>query len=223
MSAQRNVYVPKHFDTLNVIVLYSSHSAKNTKFPNIDINGKNLTRHHYDLIKKRFNNEKQLNIIYVYGNENDIHKHVPNDVTVLINENYESNGDSRSLNLALYNCKIQNCLIIDGKHVWSDNMLDNVTKADFSSSFVLLGKDCDNSIGSIIDENKTPELLMFNSPNKYSGVTFISEQSMPALRKMTTNKNTHKLLTFELINDILKKDKTIKAILDNTIRTESCL
>ncbi len=220
---QRNIYVPNKVDKLNFIILYSNYSAKNTRFPVFKYKNENYINHHANLIRKRFSREKDIEIYCVYGNnEKQVAASLPNEAISVFNEKYNETGDARSICLALYNMAATNCFIIDGRFGWTENILDNIRLQDLQNSFVLLGNKCDNIIGSVVTNNK-PEILMHGSKNRFSGISFINGKSMGMLRSIVSDPDNNKLLSFEILNKLIEKNKDFYAIVDDTIGTELCL
>lgn len=164
----------------------------------------NLITHQLNVIREAV----PLNeIVLVCGHQAEkVMNNTPNDIVKIHNENYETTNVLRSIGLGLRACTTDRILIIYGDLLFNQEALSNA-QLEESSVFIdrygLLNSD---SVGCTYDENLVVEQLLYDLPNKWAQIMFVTNRELSLLKNIAWDRDKDRLFGFEAVNEIINKN-----------------
>jgi choline kinase len=212
------IYEPKETKLINVIIpaagigrrmkSYGCKSlllVKNNKL--IDLQIKNIE-----------NSIPNHEIILITGFDSDrLMNNSPDHLIKIENEKYYENNVSKSISIGLRATKDSNHILI----LFGDLLLNNETidKIDFQKSSIVISEHMgDNEVGCNINQKGSLEYMMFDLPNKWAQIIYLTGKELTLFKKIVWSKQNHKKFCFELINDVVSQGGHFQCIKDKDIR-----
>ena len=181
----------------------------------LNIQDKKLIDIQLDHVNNRFPNNE---IILITGFDSErLMNHSPDNIIKIENEKYYENNVVRSISIGLRAAKDnQYVLIIFGDILLNMKALDLINQNE--SSIVISNHMSDNEVGCNINSKGQLEYMMFDLPNKWGHIIYLTGKELDLFKKHTWNKNKDKKFCFEIINDIVNQGGRIKCIIDDDIK-----
>lgn len=151
-------------------------------------------------------NLKRQEIIVVAGFKYDKikEKYSAKNLKIIENPLYDNTNVASSIALGLEHTSSNNIVILYGDLIFNSYAL----KAPFgresmiiTDKYGLMDKD---EVGSVIVNNKVQN-MMYDLPNKWAHILYITGNELSALRMLCKNTNYHNHFGFELINQIISE------------------
>ena len=169
-------------------------------------------------IKHISNTIPQHEIILITGFDSErLMSHSPDDIIKIENEKYYENNVIRSISMGLRATKNNDHILI----IFGDVLLNRVTleKIDYSKSSIIISSHMsDNEVGCNINNKGNLEYMMFDLPNKWGHIMYLTSKELDLFKKNAWSKQKDKKFCFEIINDIVNQGGKIKCIIDDDIK-----
>jgi len=169
-------------------------------------------------IKHISNTIPQHEIILITGFDSErLMSHSPDDIIKIENEKYYENNVIRSISIGLRATKNNDHILI----IFGDVLLNRVTleKIDYSKSSIIISSHMsDNEVGCNINNKGNLEYMMFDLPNKWGHIMYLTSKELDLFKKNAWSKQKDKKFCFEIINDIVNQGGKIKCIIDDDIK-----
>lgn len=158
-------------------------------------------------------------IILITGFDSDrlIHNS-PNDIIKIENEKYYENNVTRSISIGMRATKNNDhILIIFGDLLFNQKSIE---KININESSIIISNDMeDGEVGCNINGKGLLEYMMFDLPNKWGHILYLTSKELTLFKKIISNKNNEKKFCFEIINEVVNQGGRFKCIKDNNIKT----
>jgi choline kinase len=180
-------------------------NIKNEKLIDIQINliNKNLPNNEIILITG-FDTERLMN-------------NSPNNIIKIENEKYYENNVVRSIDIGLRATKDNDhILIVFGDILFNEFVLENINFSE--SSIIISNHMSDNEVGCNINEKGYLEYMMFDLPNKWGHIVYLTAKELLLFKKLTWNKQSDKKFCFEIINEIINQGGKFKCLVNKNIK-----
>jgi choline kinase len=172
----------------------------------IKYNNQPIVVHQYKTINKYFPEAK---IVYVCGFDSKrlvsyVKKHLPSNIDILYNKNYDKLNYAYSLYLAKDYLN-DDCIILFG-----DKTFNNIFKG-FDTQFgsqIFVNTKQKSKLGCIIDENKVYNIC-YDLDNYLLETYFVCKRDTSLLKTILDNKLNHNCFVFEIINKMIDLNSNI--------------
>ena len=141
----------------------------------------------------------------------------PQDIIKIENEKYYENNVVRSISIGLRATKENDHILI----IFGDVLLNEETlaKIDYQQSSIIISSYMsDNEVGCNINNKGNLEYMMFDLPNKWGHIIYLTSKELDLFKKNVWSKYKDKKFCFEIINDIVTQGGKFKCIIDDDIR-----
>ncbi|MHA2218362.1 MAG: NTP transferase domain-containing protein [Candidatus Hodarchaeales archaeon] len=141
----------------------------------------------------------------------------PQDIIKIENEKYYENNVVRSISIGLRATKENDHILI----IFGDVLLNEETlaKIDYQQSSIIISPYMsDNEVGCNINNKGNLEYMMFDLPNKWGHIIYLTSKELDLFKKNVWSKYKDKKFCFEIINDIVTQGGKFKCIIDDDIR-----
>ena len=169
-------------------------------------------------IKHIENTFNKYEIILVTGFDSDrLINQSPSNLIKIENEKYYENNVVRSICIGLRATKnSNNVLIIFGDVLFNKDCLQHI---DINKSSIIISNHMGhNEVGCNINSKGNLEYMMFDLPNKWGHIVYLTGKELILFKKMACNKNVEKKFCFEIINDIVNMGGKFKCITHDNIK-----
>lgn len=171
----------------------------------------NILQHQINFIKKFL---PESNIIYVYGYcSDDFSKFVKDkniDIHKIYNDEYEQYGQFNSLSLTK-DFMNSECLVFDGYFTLKKSYVKNIKK-NSKESFVLVENKNIEGAGCVVSGN-TVKNFGYNLPYSTKNLYYFDKTILNFLKEFCLVKKYQNYFIFEILNEILDENISIKPIL----------
>ena len=144
-------------------------------------------------------------IILITGFDSDrlIHNS-PNDIIKIENEKYYENNVTRSISIGMRATKNNDhILIIFGDLLFNQKSIE---KININESSIIISNDMeDGEVGCNINGKGLLEYMMFDLPNKWGHILYLTSKELTLFKKIISNKNNEKKFCFEIINEVVNQ------------------
>lgn len=157
-------------------------------------------------------------IILITGFDSDrLMNQSPPDIIKIENEKYYENNVSRSISMGLRATKENDhVLIIFGDILFNESAIKHI---NFSESCIIMSNNMsDNEVGCNINDKKYLEYMMFDLPNKWGHIIYLTSKELSLFKKIIWGKQTDKKFCFEIINEVINQGGKFKCIQDKNIK-----
>jgi len=182
----------------------------------LTINNKKLI----DIQISHINNAFPLNeIILVTGFDSDrLMNYSPDDIIKIENEKYYDNNVVKSISIGLRATKNNDhVLIVFGDILFNIKSLKEINLNE--SSLIISNTMESNEVGCNINGKNQLEYMMFDLPNKWGHILYLTSKELSLFKKIILNKKTEKKFCFEIINEVINQGGKFKCIKHEDIRT----
>ena len=181
----------------------------------LNIQDKKLIDIQLDHVNNRFPNNE---VILITGFDSErLMNHSPDNIIKIENEKYYENNVVRSISIGLRAAKDnQYVLIIFGDILLNMKALDLINQNE--SSIVISNHMSENEVGCNINSKGYLEYMMFDLPNKWGHIIYLTNKELDLFKKIAWSKNKDKKFCFEVINEIVNHGGRFKCIQDEDIR-----
>jgi len=157
-------------------------------------------------------------IILITGFDSDrLMNQSPKDIIKIENEKYYENNVSRSISIGLRATKENDhVLILFGDTLFNQSALEEINFAE--SCIVVSDHMSENEVGCNISHKGYLEYMMFDLPNKWGHMIYLTSKELTLFKKIIWNKQTDKKFCFEIINEVINQGGKFKCILNDKIR-----
>ena len=141
----------------------------------------------------------------------------PDHIIKIENEKYFENNVVRSISMGLRATKQNDhILIIFGDLLLNDEALRNI---EYDKSCVVISDHMsDNEVGCNINSKGYLEYMMFDLPNKWAHIMYLTSKELSLFKKLTFGRQKEKKFCFEIINEILNNGGKFKCIQNDDIK-----
>lgn len=141
----------------------------------------------------------------------------PKNIIKIENEKYYENNVVKSINIGLRATKDNNhVLILFGDILLNEKALE---KIDYSRSCIVISNHMEEGeVGCNINDNGFLEYMMFDLPNKWGHIVYLTNKELTLFKKIINNKLSDKKFCFEILNDIINQGGKFKCIQDKEIK-----
>jgi choline kinase len=157
-------------------------------------------------------------IILITGFDSDrLMSQSPQNIIKIENEKYYENNVARSISIGLRATKENDHVLI----IFGDILLNQyaIEKINFQESSIIISKDMsDNEVGCNINQKNYLEYMMFDLPNKWGHIIYLTSRELTLFKKIIWNKQTDKKFCFEIINEVINQGGKFKCIVDEQIK-----
>ena len=151
-------------------------------------------------------------IIVCVGFEADkIIRKIPDYVRIVENQLYKETNTVESLRLAINNCTSESILIIHGDLVFNPKTIQSINKKESSIIVDSSERFKDDEIGVTIVDNKVTTFA-YGLPTKWAQIAYLTGEELYMFKKECSDRSKNKMDTFEILNNIVKNNGTLKAI-----------
>lgn len=181
----------------------------------LTIKNKTLIDFQLNILSKTINSYE---VILITGFDSDrLISATPENIIKIENEKYYETNVSRSINIGLRATKnSQHVLIIYGDLLFNEDAIRNI---DFTKSCIVLSKYMnDNEVGCNINHMNNLEYMMFDLPNKWGQIVYLTGRELSIYKKIILNKQNDKKFGFEIINNVINSGGKFKCIADKDIK-----
>ena len=181
----------------------------------LNIKDKRLIDIQLTYIKNRFP-ENEIILITGFDSER-LMNHSPNDIIKIENEKYYENNVVRSIGMGLRATKENDRVLI----VFGDILLNEkaLSLIDHNQSSIIISNDMsDNEVGCNINHKGNLEYMMFDLPNKWGHIIYLTSKELDLFKKITWGKNKEKKFCFEIINEVINHGGKFQCIQHEDIR-----
>ena len=158
-------------------------------------------------------------IILITGFDSDrLMNHSPSNLIKIENEKYYENNVVRSICIGLRATKDNNhVLIVFGDVLFNKDCLEHI---DVNQSSIIISNHMgDGEVGCNINTKGNLEHMMFDLPNKWGHILYLTGKELTLFKKMVCNKNLERKFCFEIINDVVNMGGKFKCITHDNIKT----
>lgn len=141
----------------------------------------------------------------------------PKDIIKIENEKYYENNVVKSINIGLRATKDNNHILI----LFGDILLNHkaLEKIDFSKSCIIISNHMDEGeVGCNINTKGYLEYMMFDLPNKWGHIIYLTNKELILFKKILSNKFSDKKFCFEIINEVINQGGKFKCVQDKDIK-----
>lgn len=180
----------------------------------LEIDGKSIIKRQLDSISS---NIKNYEIALITGFDSErLMDHTPDHLIKIENEKYYETNVARSINIGLRASKNhEHVLIIYGDIVFSKTTLNHL---DFSKSFILISNNMlENEVGCNINKKGILEFMMFDLPNKWGQILYLTGKELELFKKICCNRTNDRKFGFEIINEVISKGGKFNCITHDEI------
>lgn len=176
----------------------------------IKIGGKTLIEHQISTISSCFESPE---IITVLGyNATRIIKKLQTYIRVVEDQLYQETNCAESIRLAFHNSTKNNFLFTHGDLYFNMQTLSGL---DYSKSFIITDSNNrfhEKEVGVTINDAGIAEILSYGLPTKWGQIAFFTGKELKILKSIFYKFNTinKKLLSFELLNEVIMMGGTFK-------------
>lgn len=166
-------------------------------------------------INKAFPNNE---IILITGFDSDrLMSNSPDDIIKIENERYYDNNVSKSISIGLRATKNnQHVVIVFGDVLFNYECLHNI---NIGQSCIIISDHMeDQEVGCNINGAGKLEYMMFDLPNKWGHIIYLTNKELLLFKKITLNKKVEKRFCFEIINEIISNGGKFVCIRDNNMK-----
>jgi len=181
----------------------------------LNIKNNSLISLQLDLINDSIPNTE---IVLVTGFDSDrLMNNSPDNIIKIENERYYESNVVRSIGMGLRAIKENDhVLIIFGDLLLNETALESI---DYNHSCVLISNHMsDNEVGCNINNAGNLEYMMFDLPNKWGHVMYLTSRELTLFKKFVWSKQTDKKFCFEVINDVINSGGKFKCIKNDDIK-----
>ena len=90
---------------------------------------------------------------------------------------------------------------------------DTIASIDFNKSSIIISEYMnDNEVGCNINAKGNLEYMMFDLPNKWGHIMYLTGKELKLFKDLVFNKSNEKKFCFEIINEIIDRGGKIKGI-----------
>jgi choline kinase len=141
----------------------------------------------------------------------------PDDIIKIENEKYYENNVTRSIAIGLRAVKDNDhILIIFGDLLFNSECLKYI---NFSESSIIISDHMENNeVGCNINAKGFLEYMMFDLPNKWGHMIYLTSKELTLFKRLVWSKNKEKKFCFEIINEIINQGGRFKCISDDSIK-----
>lgn len=181
----------------------------------LSIKDKRLIDIQLEYINSRFVRNE---IILITGFDSErLMNYSPEDIIKIENEKYYENNVIRSISMGLRAIKDnRHVLIVLGDVLLNQKALELIDHNE--SSIIISNHMSENEVGCNINGKGLLEYMMFDLPNKWGHIIYLTGKELDLFKKNAWSKNKDKKFCFEIINDIVNQGGRIKCIIDNNIK-----
>ena len=181
----------------------------------LSIKDKRLIDIQLEYINSRFVRNE---IILITGFDSErLMNYSPEDIIKIENEKYYENNVIRSISMGLRAIKDnRHVLIVLGDVLLNQKALELIDHNE--SSIIISNHMTENEVGCNINGKGLLEYMMFDLPNKWGHIIYLTGKELDLFKKNAWSKNKDKKFCFEIINDIVNQGGRIKCIIDNNIK-----
>jgi len=175
----------------------------------LNINGKSIIQRQIENIQNHIANTE---FIIVSGFDADrLHKTIPDEFIRVENERYYETNVVRSIEIGLRTSRNNDhVLIVFGDVVFTPEVLNLI---NYDKSCVLISNTMDeNEVGCNIDEKNNISYMMFDLPNKWGHIIYLTNKELKIFKDLVSNKDNEKKFCFEIINSVIDKGGRFQAI-----------
>lgn len=182
----------------------------------LTINNKKLIDIQIHNINSVFPNNE---IILITGFDSDrLINNSPEDIIKIENEKYYDNNVVKSISIGLRATKNnEHVLIIFGDILFNIQSLKEIKISQ--SSLIISNTMEDNEVGCNINAKGNLEYMMFDLPNKWGHILYLTGKELTLFKKIIWNKKTEKKFCFEIINEVINNGGRFKCIRNEKIKT----
>ena len=157
-------------------------------------------------------------IILITGFDSDrLMSQSPKNIIKIENEKYYENNVARSIDIGLKATKENDhILILFGDILLNEDTLKHINFQE--SSIVISNHMSDNEVGCNINTKGYLEYMMFDLPNKWGHIIYLTSKELTLFKKIIWNKQTDKKFCFEILNEVINHGGKFKCIIDNNIK-----
>ena len=170
-------------------------------------------------IKYIQNTFPESEIILITGFDSDrlIHNS-PNNIIKIENEKYYENNVTRSISIGMRATKNNDhILIIFGDLLFNQQSIE---KININESSIIISNDMeDGEVGCNINGKGLLEYMMFDLPNKWGHILYLTSKELTLFKKIISNKSNEKKFCFEIINEVINQGGKFKCIMDKNIKS----
>ncbi len=116
-----------------------------------------------------------------------------------------------TLRLAINNCTSESILIIHGDLVFNPKTIQSINKKESSIIVDSSERFKDDEIGVTIVDNKVTTFA-YGLPTKWAQIAYLTGEELYMFKKECSDRSKNKMYTFEILNNIVKNNGTLKAI-----------
>ncbi len=181
----------------------------------LSIKDKRLIDIQLEYINSRFIRNE---IILITGFDSErLMNYSPEDIIKIENEKYYENNVIRSISMGLRAIKDnRHVLVVLGDVLLNQKALELIDHNE--SSIIISNHMSENEVGCNINGKGLLEYMMFDLPNKWGHIIYLTGKELDLFKKNAWSKNKDKKFCFEIINDIVNQGGRIKCIIDNNIK-----
>ena len=181
----------------------------------LSIKDKRLIDIQLEYINSRFVRNE---IILITGFDSErLMNYSPEDIIKIENEKYYENNVIRSISMGLRAIKDnRHVLVVLGDVLLNQKALELIDHNE--SSIIISNHMSENEVGCNINGKGLLEYMMFDLPNKWGHIIYLTGKELDLFKKNAWSKNKDKKFCFEIINDIVNQGGRIKCIIDNNIK-----
>ena len=181
----------------------------------LNIKNKKLIDIQIDYINQSLPNNE---IILITGFDSErLMNHSPDNIIKIENEKYYENNVIRSISMGLRAIKDNDHVLI----LFGDVLLNKATLdlIDYNESSIIISDHMsDNEVGCNINAKGNLEYMMFDLPNKWGHIIYLTSKELTLFKKIVWSKYKDKKFCFEVINEILNHNGKFKCIVNNDIK-----
>jgi len=176
----------------------------------LKIGNKTLINHQICTISSCFDNPE---IIAVLGyNVTRVIKKLDKDIRVVENQLYKETNCAESIRLAFNNTNKSNLLFFHGDLYFN---METLLELDYNKSFIITDSKNrlhEKEVGVTINNGGVAEILSYGLPTKWCQIVFLTGKELKILENIFYKFNSinKKLLSFELLNEIIMMGGTFK-------------
>jgi choline kinase len=141
----------------------------------------------------------------------------PDHIIKIENEKYFENNVVRSISMGLRATKQNDHILI----IFGDLLLNNeaLRNIEYDKSCVVISDHMsDNEVGCNINSKGYLEYMMFDLPNKWAHIMYLTSKELSLFKKLTFGRQKEKKFCFEIINEILNNGGKFKCIQNDDIK-----
>ena len=181
----------------------------------LNIQDKKLIDIQLDHVNNKFPNNE---IILITGFDSErLMNHSPDNIIKIENEKYYENNVVRSISIGLRATKDnEHILIVFGDILLNRDALDLINHNE--SCILISNHMSENEVGCNINNKGYLEYMMFDLPNKWGHIIYLTSKELDLFKKITWAKNKNKKFCFEVINEVVNHGGKFKCIQNEDIK-----